>query len=187
MDPMITKQYLLPITLFASLSIGLTACGGGSSAPSVEDKFDGTWVSSCQYNSSIPRGELAVTKIKGNLMTVAYTRHISQDCSDKTNLTVDATFDMQYKGEHSTGDCVAEKVDLTITAAKVNGASIPSSQLDALVAQSNLIHSPQYDLLCIYSKNELRNGDKTGALDGSTLAKRPTAMDMRSGKGATKQ
>ncbi len=93
---------------------------------------------------------------------------------------------MQYKGEHSTGDCKAEKVDIIITAAKVNGASIPSSQLDALVAQTNLLSSPQYDLLCIGSSNELRRGDTSGSLDGSAPDKRPTTMDM-SGEGSIKQ
>ncbi|MCK5916877.1 MAG: hypothetical protein KAG34_00535 [Cocleimonas sp.] len=183
---MITKQYLLPMTLFASLFIGLTACGGGSSTSAVEDRFDGVWVSECEYNASIPRADKAVTTINGNIMTVAYTRHVSQDCSDSTNLKIDGTFDIQYKGDHATSVCTAEKVDITITAAKVNGASIPSSQLAALVAQSNLISSPQYDLLCIGSNDELRRGDTSGSLDASAPDKRPTAMNM-SGTGSIKQ
>ena len=184
---MITKQYLLPITLFASISLGLTACGGGgSSSTSVEDRFDGTWANACEYDASIPRGDRAITRINGNDMTVAYTRHVSQDCSDTTTLKIDATFDMKYKGEHSTGDCKAEKVDITITSAKINGVSIPASQLDKLVAQSNLLSSPQYDLLCIDSSNELRRGDTSDSLNGSAPEKRPTTMNMKS-SGAIKQ
>ena len=186
---MITKQYVLLITLFASISLGLTACGGGggsSSSTAVEDRFDGTWANACEYDASIPRGDRAITTINGNKMTMAYTRHISQDCSDATTLKIDAVFDMKYKGDYSTGDCKAEKVDITITSAKINGANIPASQLDKLVAQSNLLSSPQYDLLCIGSNNELRRGDTTGSLDGSTVEKRPTTMNMK-GSGSIKQ
>ncbi len=68
---MITKQYLLPMTLLASISIGLTACGGGgSSTPSVEHKFDGTWAKACEYDASIPRADRAVATIDGNVMTI---------------------------------------------------------------------------------------------------------------------
>ena len=185
---MITKQYLLPITLFASISIGLTACGGGggSSAPSVEDKFDGTWNEACDYDAIELEGSKQSATINGNILTVVGTLYDTQDCSDAPNFTINIVSDLQYEGEFATGDCMAEKAKATVTALKINGASIPSNQISAFLKLRD-IANPSYGLICIDSTGALRKGDDvSGAKDGSTVDKRPIAMDM-SGEGAIKQ
>jgi hypothetical protein len=183
----------LSIALFASLSIGLTACGGGngdggdSDLPDeVVDLFDGTWVDACTFDATANEAETITTTIDGNSMRLLYSQHSIQDCSDAAKLSVDATANLEYKGELATGDCTAEKVIMTITSAKLNGITLSDTQLASIIATTDLINSPQYDLLCLDSENALRTGDSDGDLDGSTADKRPTTMDM-SGSGGIKQ
>jgi len=191
---MMTKHFLLSIALFTSLSIGLTACGGGNGNSNTVvndiddtvDLFDGTWVNACTFDASENQAEKLTTTIDANTMEILYSQYTTQDCSDTAKLSVDAIADLEYKGEQATGDCTAEKVVITVTSAKVNGISLTATQLATLIAATDLINSPQFDLICTDSENALRRGDTSGDLDGSTAAKRPTTMDM-SGEGAIKQ
>jgi hypothetical protein len=169
------------------LSFYLVSCGGGSSSASdIAHKFDGTWKNACDYDASKTRAEQSSIVIDGNTMTVLYTQHINQDCSDLQQLTLDATFDIQYKGKHATGSCIAEKIDTRLTALSVNEKKIPIEQISVLLSNIDILSSPQYDLLCLDEKGALRKGEMTDVLDGSAADKRPVAMKM-SGAGSIKQ
>jgi hypothetical protein len=184
-----TKQYLLPVTFIVGIFIGLTACGGGggSKGTNIIHKFDGTWKRACEYDSGKSRAEQATIRIDGNEMKVLYKQYLTQDCSGSAKLTADAIFNIQYKGTYATGDCIAEKVDATITGITVNDTKIPFNQISGLLTNIDFLSSPQYDLICIDEKGALRSGDTSEEkYDASTPEKRPIAMDM-SGEGGIKQ
>ena len=186
---MITKQYLLPITFIASIcSIGLTACGGSSPKTiDIMHKFDGAWKKACEYDADKSSAEQTISTIDGNSLKALYTQYITQDCSGTARVTINIVADIQYKGEHVTGDCKAEKVDTTITEVTVNGQKIPLDQIIGLLSNVDILSSPQYDIICIDENGALRSGDsRKEEHDASAPEKRPIAMDM-SGEGGIKQ
>ena len=186
-ESMNVNHYLFRVVTCTVLSFGVVSCGGSSSnRSSIKHEFDGIWKNSCDYDAAKLRGDQSTVTIDGNKMSVLYTQHLTQDCSDKKKLTIDAIFDLQYKGQQATGDCMAEKIDTEMTAVSINEKKIPIEQINALLSNIDLLSSPQYDLLCLDEKGALRRGEMTKVLDGSEPDKRPTTIKM-SGAGGIKQ
>jgi len=182
------KSTTLSFTLLCSLSLLLTACGGGGSSSitgaATGDKFNGIWQGACEYNATTNTGEKSKTTFNGATNKLFVSTYNTSDCSGTALKTDEATFDIKYQGALATSTCTAEKADLQLTAAKINGRILSKEQI-AVVNNSNLY--PKYQLICIDSKDKLRKGDTSKAsTNGTTAAKRPTEMDM-SGAGFTKQ
>lgn len=182
------KITILTSTLLCSFSLALTACGGGGSSSTtksnVKHTFDGTWLKMCKYNASTNTADKSKTTFKGDTSNVVVTTYTTSDCSGTATRTDEATFNIKYQGTFPTSTCTAEKVDLKLTAAKRNGASLSKAQID-LVNSTTLY--PKYQLLCIDSSGKLRKGDTSGELNGTTADKRPKEMDMSTNSGLIKQ
>ncbi len=167
-------------------SIGLlSACGGGGGSDDFDGttnaRYDGEWSRGCIFDPDFNEGDIFTITIDGARATIDFASYPTSDCSGNASDTGEIVYSLDFVGTQSpsTGVCaIDDEVNTEIISARANGISIPSSQLNAIVAngldQGGL---PKFILLCVNPDGDtLYAFDETSG-DGKTEATRPNKID----------
>lgn len=175
------KNTILVTTLISGAVLGLSACGGGGGGTPAFNTFDGKWDAPC-IDISSARSFDQILNISGASAFSDVAAYTGTGCtaSSPTELRVNITF--SYEGETDVSAICAtgkaEKVNATIDSVVIGGGTITDPAIiQTAIAGLGVNAVPAFNLLCLDGSGNLRTGDVSGALDGSTDAKRPTEMD----------